>query len=147
MGAAPVPNPAAKARRSFLLLQIRFAALLWVIGGVIVGFLGAILYGEIGSIVLATAGVIIGISGAISHSILILAQFFSFRYLFARVGALWIGAMILPTVWILQDVLRSKGGAPENWRTLEYFGPLLGVPALLGAIAFERLVRKSASSD
>jgi hypothetical protein len=112
--------------------NLRIAAL-WVVGCSVVGFLAATYNGEFGSIVYVFIGVLVGISGAITHCVLVGRDAFRRRSDTFKAIALWIGAMTLPLVWAGYGTLTST--RPIDGSYYVVFGGEIAIIALIAAVA------------
>ena len=88
---------------------------IWLFGCTGIGLVAASIDGEFGSVVLLAAGFFVGVSGAITHGILARRTVFMRRSALTKAMILWIGAMIVPTVWLANDLLSTDTPAPASY--------------------------------
>jgi len=116
--------------------------LLWLLLCSGIGLLAAFASGEFGSIVYLMTGVVVGASGAITHAALLRVSSFRSGSGIRRVLWLWVGAIILPTVWIISGELTSAVPVKSLRNDVVLFlGPILAI-ALLGACVLNQLDRR-----
>jgi hypothetical protein len=107
-------------------------AAIWIVGCSFAGVVVAMVNGEFGSIVFAIVGVFVGLSGAISHCVLIRRVSFRRRSDFEKAAILWVAAMVLPGAWAVFGALNSD--APIDRYYLIYFGGGIAVFALVASV-------------
>jgi MFS family permease len=119
----------------------------WILGCSFAGLVAAMIDGEFGSLALVGIGLFTGVSGAISHCILIRRFSFRRRSKLAQAVTLWSGASVLPVAWALLGVMNST--RPVAWYYLIYIVGGIAAFALLAAacitLCFDRGRRIAAS--
>jgi hypothetical protein len=97
--------------------------------------------GEFGSIVYVIVGVFVGLSGAVSHCLLVRSESFKRRSIIAKAAILWVGAMILPISWAVRGALDSH--VPVGKYYLAFFSGGIALFALVAAICISMLEARS----
>jgi len=106
--------------------------MIWLFGCSLAGIIIAMINGEFGSIVFVIAGVFVGLSGALSHCLLVRRASFSRRSEVTKAMIVWIGAMIIPLAWTVVGALNSKAKVSAGY--VYIFGGGIAVFALVASI-------------
>ena len=88
---------------------------LWIVGCSLAGVLAATFSGQFGSVVFVIVGVFVGLSGAISHCILVQLAAFRRSSNTVKTITLWIGAMTIPLAWTVLGALDSTHPVGPNY--------------------------------
>jgi hypothetical protein len=107
-------------------------AIFWLIGCSAVGIIAATINGEFGSIIYVGVCVLVGLSGAIFHSVLARRPSFLRLSPVPKAAILWIGAMIIPMAWAILGALTSNVRTDMSYVVL-FFGGIAAV-ALVASI-------------
>ena len=115
---------------------------LWLLLCSGIGLLAAFASGEFGSIIYLMTGVVVGLSGAITHAALLRAKSFRSGSGIRRVLWLWVGATVLPAIWVILGELTSVVPVKSlRSDVILFLCPILAI-ALLGACALNQLDRR-----
>jgi uncharacterized membrane protein len=112
--------------------KIAKLAAFWLFGCSAIGFVVASISGEFGSIVFLIMGVLVGLSGAICHSVVALRPPFARQSAAARFTILWVGAMFIPMAWTILGALNSN--VPVGDRYVVFFCGNIAAMALVASI-------------
>ena len=107
-------------------------AVIWLLGCSLAGIIIAMINGEFGSIVFVILGVFVGLSGALSHCLLVRRASFIRRSEVAKAMIVWIGAMIIPLAWTVAGALNSNAKVSGGY--VYIFGGGIAVFALVASI-------------
>jgi len=109
-------------------------AALWLFCGIVIGALGSMIYGEFGSVVVIAIGVLVGVSGATAHNVLVWKKTIDQRSYLFQVLTLWIGALLLPAVWIVIAALTPPPSGTDSmlW-TIGFLGGIAAEVALVAS--------------
>lgn len=112
--------------------KVASLATVWLVGCSLAGLVIAMINGEFGSIVYVIVGVFVGLSGAISHWLLVRRASFRRRSEIMKAVILWIGAMIIPLMWTVIGALYSNAKVSGDYVFI--FGGGIAVFALVASI-------------
>jgi hypothetical protein len=120
----------------------------WFVGCTSLGVLVVVLVGEFGSIVFLTMAFLIGLSGAIGHTVFNGTEFFGRCSFSTQVVLLACSGIVIPAFWLLATgtFAEPRDGAQV---LIYFFGPMIGM-SVAAAFCINWLDRKgleSGSSD
>jgi hypothetical protein len=107
-------------------------AMIWLFGCSLAGLIIAMINGEFGSIVYVIVGVFVGLSGALSHCLLVRRASFRRRSKVTKAMFVWVGAMIIPLAWTVVGALDSNAKVSGDYVFI--FGGGIAVFALVASI-------------